>query len=168
MLAFCFNDWGKVWRLALASKIKILSWKFAGSLLLDIPTNYFIATLQGISLIAKIEIAISIPISVKNCDRRSIAIAASWLPIFLAIFLNADMVQPLKFVCTWSLYIIQIFQTNYHICIGKLALTENSLVSGAFLEKVKIFYWYFDIFVHPKWILERYRVCMTLIFSIIT
>ena len=43
---FCFNDWSKVWRLALTSKMKILSWKFVESLLLDIPTNHISAILS--------------------------------------------------------------------------------------------------------------------------
>ena len=38
-LSFCFNDWIKVWRLALASKMKILSWNFVGNFLLSIATN---------------------------------------------------------------------------------------------------------------------------------
>ena len=40
-LSFCFNDCSKVWRLILATKMKILSWKFVGNLLLGIrPTGH--------------------------------------------------------------------------------------------------------------------------------
>ena len=46
--------------------------------------------------------------------------------------------------------------------------SQNSPVCGASLKKAQIFFWYFDIFGHPKWILERRRVCMTFCFSIIT
>ena len=50
-----------------------------------------------------------------------------------------------------------------------IALTENSPVSGASSKKAEISFGYFDIFGHPKWILERYGVCMmTFFFSIIT
>ena len=47
-------------------------------------------------------------------------------------------------------------------------LTENSPVSGSSLKKAEIFYGYFDLFGHTKWILERCMICMTFCFSIIT
>ena len=38
--------------------------------------------------------------------------------------------------------------------MGSYALTENSPVTGESLKKAEIFYGFFDIFGHPKWILE--------------
>ena len=48
------------------------------------------------------------------------------------------------------------------------ALTENIPVSGASLKRAENFFGYFDIFGHPKSILERLSVCMTFCFLIIT
>ena len=39
-LPSCFNDWSKVWRLALATRLKISSWKFVGPLLCIAKNNF--------------------------------------------------------------------------------------------------------------------------------
>ena len=52
-VSFCFNDWSKVWRPALPSKMKILHWKFVSNLLLSIATNDFRAELVKIENITR-------------------------------------------------------------------------------------------------------------------
>ena len=62
---------------------------------------------------------------------------------------------------------LDLMQKESYILKFRSSLTENSSVSGASLKKAEIFFGYFDIFSHLKWILEKQRVCMKFCFSII-
>ena len=99
-----------------------------------------------------------------RCSWRFECFLRSILILFVA-FKGGNCVRSSPFCGTVRPYVLVLIYM-WPCTLNTNSLTENGTVRGESLKKAEMFYGYLDIFGHPKWISERYRVCMMFFFPI--